>query len=425
MTPAASLAERLAAFPFNPFRGSGQGVRGQYSERFERVEFASADGVPLVGRLASHRDGLARPVIVLGHGVWASKELDAIVDLAEFFYQNGWHAFALDFQGHGESAKLSDAPYTMGWKEGDNLVGAARFLRSMPETRGVALMGFSMSGAAAVLAAASAPDLIDAVVVASPPAKQEIHFIMSHIDKWLRIAKTDPVSYFNRAGAYYGISGDELRRRDETLAALRSLTMPTLLIQTADDDFIPPPDQVQVEAAARANPNVTIIAQARGGHGVEIFLNDRYWFKGVTATFLKATLAPDLDVVRDDPWPVLDVQLKIELGWEGWLLATVWLRNNGPTALDGITLRLPLFETPAPAYTGAPPMFHEARRDGRDLVWEAARLPGHAELIGPFTAAVASAEVPPGTRLRTRARVDWRSPEPGEATSNEASYTQR
>ncbi|GIW08656.1 MAG: hypothetical protein KatS3mg060_3461 [Dehalococcoidia bacterium] len=424
-TPAAGLAERLATIPFNPFRGSGQGVRGQFSDRFDRVEFTSADGLPLVGRLALQRDGLARPALILGHSVWASKELDAIVDLAEYFFANGWHALALDFQGHGESAKLSDAPYTMGWKEGDNLAGAARFLRGLPEVGGIALMGFSMSGAAAIHAAVAAPDLINAVVVASPPAKQEIHFIMSHIDKWLRIAKTDPVTYFNRAGAYYGISGEEIRRRDETVDALRSLSMPTLLIQTADDDFIPPPDQAQVEAAARANPNVTVISQARGGHGVEIFLNDRYWFKGVTAAFLKAHVAPHLDAVRDDPWPVLDVQLKLEMGWEGWLLATVWLRNNGPDPLEGVTLRLPLFESPAPAYTGAPPMFREARREGRDLLWNADRLPGNAELVGPFTVAVSSAEIPVGTRLRTRAVASWRSPQSGEASSNEASYTQR
>ncbi|MCS6800345.1 MAG: alpha/beta fold hydrolase [Chloroflexota bacterium] len=420
-----ALTERLAAFPFNPFRGSGQGVRGQFSDRFARVQFASADGLPLVGRLALHRDGIARPALILGHGVWASKELDAIVDLAEFFFANGWHAFAPDFQGHGESAALSDAPYTMGWKEGDNLVGAARFLREMPEVRGVALMGFSMSGAAAILAAASAPELFAAAVVASPPAKQEIHFIMSHIDKWLRIAKTDPVTYFNRAGAYYGISGEEVRRRDETVEALRSLTVPTLLIQAADDEFIPPPDQAQVEAAARANPNVLVIAQARGGHGVELFLNDRYWFKGVAATFLKAQVAPDLDLVRDDPWPALDIQLKLEMGWEGWLLGTVWLRNSSSAALENVTLRLPLFETPPPAYTAAPPMFREARQEGRDLIWEADRLPGGAQLVGPFTVAIASAEIPQGTRLRTRARALWRGPEPGEVSSNEVSYTQR
>jgi predicted alpha/beta-fold hydrolase len=422
---AASLAERLAAIPFNPFRGSGQGVRGQFSDRFARVELSSADGLPLVGRLALHRDGVPRPALVLGHGVWASKELDAIVDLAEFFFANGWQALAIDFQGHGESATLSDAPYTMGWKEGDNLVGAARYLRGLPEVRGVALMGFSMAGAAAILAAAAEPALIDAIVVASPPAKQELHFIMSHIDKWLRIAKTDPVSYFNRAGAYYGVSGEEVRRRDETLEALRSLPMPALLLQTADDEFIPPPDQAQVEAAARANPNVTVMTFARGGHGVEIFLNDRYWFKGVAGAFLKAHLAPDEDLVRDDAWPVLDLQLKLEMGWEGWLLATIWLRNNGPEPLEGVAVRLPLFDTPAPAYTAAPAIFGEAAREGRDLVWEARRLPGDAELVGPFTVATASAEIPPGTRLRTRAVARWRGPAPGEAASNEASYSQR
>ncbi|MFN8534240.1 MAG: alpha/beta fold hydrolase [Dehalococcoidia bacterium] len=419
------LAERLESIPFNPFRGSGQGVRSQYSEVFESVQITSADGLPLAARLALHRDGTPRPAVILGHSVWGSKELDAIVDLAEFFFSHGWQVLAPDFQGHGESAKLSDAPYTMGWKEGDNLAGAARFLAGRPEVSSIALMGFSMSGAAAIHAAASVPDLVDAIIVASPPAKQEIHFIMSHIDKWLRISKIDPVGYYEQAGAYYGISGEEVRRRDETLDSLRSLPMSVLLIQTADDDFIPPADQVQVAAAARANPNCMIISHSRGGHGVEIYLNDRYWFAGVAAAYLKSRQAPDDDRVSDDPGTVLDIQLKLEMGWEGWLLATIWLRNNGPLPLEGVIVRLPLFETPLARYTGAPPMFTAVRQDGRDLVWEAAHLPGNADLAGPFTVAIASAEIPVGTRLRTRAVARWRGPVAGDARSNEASYTQR
>ncbi|GIW12336.1 MAG: hypothetical protein KatS3mg061_3393 [Dehalococcoidia bacterium] len=425
-TPVArSLAERLTAIPFNPFRGSGQGVRAAFSGTFERVEFPSADGTPLVGRLARHGDALPRPAVVFGHSVWASKELDGIVDLAEFFFANGWHALAFDFQGHGESAQRSPAPYTMGWKEGENFVGAARFLRHQPSVSSVALIGFSMAGAAAILAAAAAPELVDTLVVVSPPARQEIHFIMSHIDKWLRIAGTDPVTYFNTAGAYYGISGEEVRRRDETVEAMRTLLVPTLLIQTADDDYIPAPDQAQLAAAARQNPRVLLIAQPRGGHGLELFLNDRYWFKGVAAAFLKAHQAPDLPEVVETPWPVLDLQLKLELGWEGWLLATLWLRNNGPAPLEELTLHLPLLAEPAVRYTGAPPLFTPARQQDGTLQWEAAQVPGQAELVGPFTAALPSGEIASGTRLRTRARACWERPEPGEAMSNEAGYTRR
>ena len=93
----------------------------------------------------------------------------------------------------GETARLSDAPYTMGWKESENLRGAARYLKAQGAPK-VGLVGFSMAAAAAILAARDEPETVDAIVAVSSPARQEPHFIMSHIDKWLRIQKADPVS---------------------------------------------------------------------------------------------------------------------------------------------------------------------------------------------------------------------------------------
>lgn len=417
----AALKERFARVPFNPFRGSGQGVRQDYPAQFESVQFPSEDGTPVAGKLALHRDGRPHPAIVMGHGIWFFKEVDALVDSAEFYFANGWSVLVFDFQGHGESAKLSDAPYTMGWKEADNMLGAAKFLKAREGVSSVAIFGHSLAGAATLLAAERAQGIADCLVVGSAPARQEPHFIMSHIDKWLRIAKTDPISYFEQAGAYYGKSGEEIRKLDETEDAVRTLTLPTLFVQTAEDDFIPASDASLLEAAARENENVLVVTEARGGHGLEMYLNDRYWLKAITAGFLKAFQAPNLDYVSDSPWPALDIQLKIEAGWENLLLATIWLRNS-ETAISNLVVTLPLLEDPAPSYLAAPAVFGEVERTGKDLVWRAGNLPGNGELVGPFTIALPIDQIPTGTRLRTRVTATW---DGGTARSNEASYTKR
>lgn len=417
-----AVASAIGKIPFNPFRGSGQGARGTFSDRFQRVEFPSVDGTTIVGRYASHGSGA--PAIVIGHGVWLGKDIDSLVDPAEALFDLGFDVLVPDFQGHGETAKISDAPYTMGWKESENLRGAGRFLKVKGAPR-VGLIGFSMAAAAAILASRDEPESIDAMVAISAPAKQEAHFIMSHIDKWLRIQKADPVSYFNQAGEYYGITGAEVRKNDETVVAIRRIRIPALFIHAEDDDFIPPSDADQVSAAAQSNPNALVHTVGRGGHGTEFYLNSRYFFVAAAAAFLKAHLAPGDDAVTVTPKVPVDVQLTIAPGWDGFLLCSVFLRNNQAEPVTNVTVTLPLLENPAPAYLAAPPQFAEGERNGGVLTWNAESLPGNGELVGPFTIAIRIPDIAQGTRLRTRVTVSWSGPSAGEARSNETGYTVR
>lgn len=115
-----------------------------------------------------------------------------------------------------------------------------------------------------------------------------------------------------------GISGVQVRKNDETVQAIAALKVPSLFINAADDDFIPPSDADLVAAAARSNPNALLHLVGRGGHGTEFYLNSRYFFTAAAAAFLKAHLAPENGSVSVVPTVPVDVQLLIAPGWDGF-----------------------------------------------------------------------------------------------------------
>jgi predicted alpha/beta-fold hydrolase len=75
-----------------------------------------------------------------------------IVELSALLHQNGWHVLAIDFRGHGDSRKLSQAPITFGWKEADDILAGARFLRDEAKATSIATLGSSMGGRSVVKA---------------------------------------------------------------------------------------------------------------------------------------------------------------------------------------------------------------------------------------------------------------------------------
>ena len=82
-------------------------------------------------------------------------------------YGWGYNVMAIDLRFFGESKLYSDAPGTGGWKEGQDIIAAARYLKSMDEVTSVAVMGGSYGGAAAMCAAyqSEPKDLLDGGII--------------------------------------------------------------------------------------------------------------------------------------------------------------------------------------------------------------------------------------------------------------------
>src|SRR5574338_626858 len=141
--------------PFEVLEG-GPMSPGDIGLAYEDVRFTTDDGVTLSGWLIpAGRE--TRAAVVLLHGFsW-----HRLPWLAEFvpWLQPRYNVLQFDFRGHGFS---DDAPITLGTLEQRDVAAAVRFLQG----RGLgptALMGISMGGAVAIMAA---PDLPVAAVVA-------------------------------------------------------------------------------------------------------------------------------------------------------------------------------------------------------------------------------------------------------------------
>jgi hypothetical protein len=123
---------------------------------YEDVRFTTDDGFTLAGWLipAGHD---TRAAVVLLHG-FSWHRLPWLTGFVPWL-QPRYHVLQFDFRGHGDS---DDAPITLGTTEQRDVAAAVRFLLD----RGygpIALMGVSMGGAVAIMAA---PDLPVAAVVA-------------------------------------------------------------------------------------------------------------------------------------------------------------------------------------------------------------------------------------------------------------------
>lgn len=141
--------------PFTPAEGE-PATPDDLGLAFEEVAFATDDGVTLTGWLipAARQTGAA---VILLHGYsWHRLPwLKAFVP----WLQRRYNVLQFDFRGHGLS---DDAPITLGTNEQRDVAAAVRFLSE----RGLgplALMGISMGGSVAIMAA---PDLPVAAVVA-------------------------------------------------------------------------------------------------------------------------------------------------------------------------------------------------------------------------------------------------------------------
>lgn len=131
---------------------------------FESISVPSG-GVELPGWWIPARGGAPGPAVVLIHG-WESAR-DRTLPNAQILNAIGLHVLTIDVRGHGANPP-EELPLTAG-EFGADALAAARSLLGRPDVTKVAVLGHSMGGIGALLAAAAEPR-IAAVVAASTPA---------------------------------------------------------------------------------------------------------------------------------------------------------------------------------------------------------------------------------------------------------------
>lgn len=208
----------------------------------ERVSFAASDGVPLVGWWVPAPE--ARGVVVFLHGYGDSK--DQSLPLLPFLHAEGYHVLAYDARAHGESGGDHT---TVGLDEVQDVRGALAFAaaRDPEAAENLALVGWSMGAATAILAAALEPS-VDAVVADSSFATLQ-NIASNSITAFTGLPKYPfgPLSV-----TFAGWMVRENVARNAPLHAAPHVAGPMLVIQGLDDTIALPGEDG--EAIARAAP---------------------------------------------------------------------------------------------------------------------------------------------------------------------------
>ncbi len=208
---------------------------------------------------------LREPVgtVILLHGLWGS--IDYLTDHGVAFANAGWRTVILELRGHGESTGNT---VTYGNTESRDVIEVLERLRADGTLHGpVALVGWSLGGAVAIMAAGrGAP--VDAVVAVAPFAhlRDVAPNFAAQFGGWFSWLATDGLA--DRVIARAGVIGGFDPIADSPLALVPHVHQPLLLVHSSADDLIPVTQSKRLADAA-GGP-VTYILVPGMEHGEEV-----------------------------------------------------------------------------------------------------------------------------------------------------------
>jgi uncharacterized protein len=293
-----------------------------YPDDFEEVTIESFDGSPIRVAMGLHRDGRPRPGLVLSHGFMGSKNDHYIVDTALTAFAGwGYNVLAVDLRNFGRSQSLGHHPTTAGWKEGEDLLAAARFLGEQPGVTTVGVAGFSMGAGSTMRAAYMArehPYLTGGAIAwngyadarrmveyisRNPGAGDPFYPVYLSFRVMHRLRRedmkayvTDPEmrdyvegtfegadfrDYIDRVAApAYEVSAAEIYANSSSENYLADVDVPLLIIHAADDPVCPPSEMDSLMEIAEDKPNVQVWMLPAGNHCMFRYM-DRDWYETV------------------------------------------------------------------------------------------------------------------------------------------------
>jgi predicted alpha/beta-fold hydrolase len=283
-----------------------------YPEPFSDHVFEGADGEHIAASVGLHQEA-NRPALIVVHGLFSSRRFDYVRQIAvRAYFEWGFNVLAVDLRTFGMTNLTSQAPTTAGWKEGEDIVAAGRYLKELGATT-VGAIGISLGGSAVLGAChvAGADEALDGGIIAiSPPAdpkamaeRLSVRLPRSHpayaINRgfWAMLTSrvrqsrwegiegfVDPIERIS--APYYDLEPDELWRLASAKDHIADARVPVLIMHPEDDAIIPVKHARMLSEAARANDLVRVWVLAGGGHGA-IDAVDRVWFYAVLRGFFE------------------------------------------------------------------------------------------------------------------------------------------
>ena len=285
----------------------------RYPRGFRHLVLRGQDGEPLAALVGLQADAAAPAVIVL-HGAMTSKHFDYVRRASLRAHAAGFHVVALDLRGFGVTALASEAPTSLGWEEGGDVLAVAGWLRERGATS-VGVVGFSLGAAVALCAARRAGDsgaLDGGVLAYAPPT--DLQDALERLSRrpslrdplygtWLTL-QTAATTRLRSAGLghdpsslrdavellsvpFYGASLEELSARASARGWIHEVRAPVLAVFAIDDIVVPVEHARALAERAEGNDEVHVVIRPCGGHAA-FDLTDPAWTAGVERAWLGA-----------------------------------------------------------------------------------------------------------------------------------------
>lgn len=282
-----------------------------YPSQFEYHYFEGADGERIAASVALHEE--PRPGLVVVHGVLSTRLFDYVRQIAvRAYYEWGFNVAAIDLRSFGLTEMMSYPPSTGGWKEGEDIIGAARYLKSLGSTS-VGALGISL-GASSVMNAshpAGAEALDGGILAICGPA--DVRVAVTYIDRkvppshpfWpvsllfetMLVSKVRNLGWPSEVADFrtlmelvvaprYGMSVDEIYERSSAKNHIAKARVPVLVLHSEDDEVVPVKHARMIEEAAAGNDKVRVWIVPGGGHAAFDAI-DKRWTYSVYRTFFE------------------------------------------------------------------------------------------------------------------------------------------
>lgn len=205
-----------------------------------------ADGVRLAAWWIPAHGGATGPAVVLVHG-WESAR-DRTLPNAQVLHAAGFHVLSFDVRGHGANERET-LPLTVA-EFGRDTVAAVEAALARPEVTEVGVLGHSLGGAGALIAAAAEPRIAAVVSVSAPAGPYRL---TRHTFRLAHLPLPDPIAYplaWLTTRVFLRPRGHAVGAVSATRAA-RTYLGPLLLVHGTADDVVPPGNVLRLARAAR------------------------------------------------------------------------------------------------------------------------------------------------------------------------------
>ena len=225
----------------------------------EEIRFVGGNGVELVGIL--HRPvERARGSVLMAHCFTCSKDIHTMTRLARALTEVGFAAFRFDFTGLGDS-EGDFAKKTLSGNVSDVTRAATTLVEMGFGPCG--LLGHSLGGAAALLAASRVKTVRSLVTVSAPSdATHVTHLLSGSEDEILENGR----AHVNIGGRTFELEAGFLHdiATHDVLDAVRDLDVPYMVVHADDDTVVPVTEGEHLFAAAPGHKRFA--RPATGGH---------------------------------------------------------------------------------------------------------------------------------------------------------------